>query len=130
MTTQQNAESHTNSGNQNQNQNQVQNLGQGELKYGKLYNAIDALIETVNLAQNRKNAIKYGLRALGEFLSEFPQLQMDNLSEGNSEGNRFESSQSNVTNEQQEPSGNTRHPQQNHPQNTAEEGSKKTPARG
>jgi hypothetical protein len=48
------------------------NLQDNDTKYGKLYNVIDAFIETTNLAPNRKNAIKHGVRAIGEILSEFP----------------------------------------------------------
>jgi hypothetical protein len=48
------------------------NMQESESKYGKLYNVIDAFIETTNLAPNRKNAIKHGIRAIGEILSEFP----------------------------------------------------------
>jgi hypothetical protein len=48
------------------------NMQDNDSKYGKLYNVIDAFIETTNLAPNRKNAIKHGIRAIGEILSEFP----------------------------------------------------------
>ena len=46
-----------------------------ELKFGKMYHVIDALIDTINLPQNRKNAVKFGIRAIGELLSEFPHDQ-------------------------------------------------------
>jgi hypothetical protein len=54
------------------NATQKSNEMEDQSKYGKLYNLIDAFVDTVNLAQNRKNAIKYGVRAIGEILSEFP----------------------------------------------------------
>ncbi len=44
--------------------------GSGGSKYEKLYGVIDALVDQIDMPRNRIRAIKYGIRALGELLSE------------------------------------------------------------
>src|SRR6185437_11009134 len=52
-------------------------LDDSHLKFGKMYHVIDAWIDTMNTPENRKNAIKFGVRAVGELLSEFPHQQYE-----------------------------------------------------
>lgn len=46
------------------------NRGGGGSKYEKLYGVIDALVDQIDMPRNRIRAIKFGIRALGELLSE------------------------------------------------------------
>jgi hypothetical protein len=60
-----------------QNRGNIQNFNNNgpESKFERLYNVIDAFIDTVNLPVNRSRAIKYGMRALGELVSEYQDLK-------------------------------------------------------
>jgi len=58
--------------NNNNNNHNGSSLDGTEIRYGNLYHVIDAFIDTLNQPQNRKNAIKFGIRAIGELVSEFP----------------------------------------------------------
>jgi hypothetical protein len=42
----------------------------GGSKYEKLYGVIDAFVDQIDMPRNRTRAIKFGIRALGELLSE------------------------------------------------------------
>lgn len=44
--------------------------GNGGSKYEKLYGVIDAFVDQIDMPSNRNRAIKFGIRALGELLSE------------------------------------------------------------
>lgn len=61
----------------NQNRGGIQNFNNNgpESKFERLYNVIDAFIDTVNLPVNRSRAIKYGMRALGELVSEYQEMK-------------------------------------------------------
>jgi hypothetical protein len=60
-----------------QNRGGIQNFNNNgpESKFERLYNVIDAFIDTVNLPVNRSRAIKYGMRALGELVSEYQDMK-------------------------------------------------------
>ncbi|MGZ5244403.1 MAG: hypothetical protein ACXWDO_02115 [Bacteroidia bacterium] len=46
------------------------NRGGSGSKYEKLYGVIDALVDQIDMPRNRIRAIKFGIRALGELLSD------------------------------------------------------------
>ena len=56
-------------------------LDDSQLKYGNIYHVIDAIIDTINQPTNRKNAIKFSIRAIGELLGEFPHKEEQNAGE-------------------------------------------------
>jgi hypothetical protein len=71
-------------------------------KMEKLYDVLEALIDTLDMPRNRGRALKYGIRAIGEFITP------ENDTSGARARNNGSSSSSLADDEQESSSGSTR----------------------